>query len=56
MGKQEMYDNLCKKCYIKIMRPSKKEISKIILTEYEEQCSCCGKVTLVVDYVEDYYE
>ena len=56
MGKQEIYDDLCKKCFIKIMKPSKKEVAKIVLTEYKEQCSCCGREDYVVDFVEDYYD
>ena len=56
MGKQDMYDNICKKCYVKKHHPSNKEISKIVFTEYKEQCSCCGRKDFLVDYVEDYYE
>ena len=33
MGQQDMYENLCKKCYIKIMKPTKKEIKKIVMSE-----------------------
>ena len=56
MSKQDVYDDMCRKCYIKIERPSKKEISKIVLTEYKSQCSCCKKMDYIVDYVEDYHD
>ena len=56
MGKQDIYDNICKKCYVKKNRPSKKEISKMVLTEYKEQCSCCGRVDFLIECLEDYYE
>lgn len=53
MGQQEMYESLCKKCYIKIFKPTKKEISKIVMSEDKEQCNCCHRVDYVVEYVED---
>lgn len=56
MSKQDMYENMCKKCYIKLNKPTKKEISKIVLTEYKEECSCCHRTDYVVDYLEDYYD
>ena len=53
MSQQELYDNLCKKCYIKIMKPTKKEIKKIVMSEEEHQCECCHKTDYIVEYVED---
>lgn len=53
MDHQDMYENLCKKCYIKIMKPTKKEIKKMIISEYEYQCDCCHKNGPIVEYVED---
>lgn len=53
MSQQELYDTLCKKCYIKNCKPSKKEIKGIILTDYKERCECCGKVDYIVDYIEE---
>lgn len=56
MSKQDMYTDLCKKCYVKINKPTKKEISKIVLTYYKGKCSCCGREDYLVDYLEDYYD
>lgn len=55
-GKQDMYTDLCKKCYVKIYKPTKKEISKIVLTDYKEKCDCCHRTDFLVDYVEDCYD
>jgi hypothetical protein len=53
MGQQDMYENLCKKCYIKIMKPTKKEIKKMIMSEEEYECDCCHKTNYIVEYLED---
>ena len=53
MGQHDMYENLCKKCYIKIMKPTKKEIKKIVMSDDEYQCDCCHKTDYIVEYVED---
>ena len=53
MSQQDVYDNLCKKCYIKVMRPTKKEIKKIVMSEEQYQCDCCNKTDRIVEYVED---
>ena len=53
MGRQDMYENLCKKCYIKIMKPTKKEIKKMVMSEEEYECDCCHKTDYIVEYVED---
>jgi hypothetical protein len=53
MSQQEIYDNLCKKCYIKVMRPTKKEIKKIVMSEEEYTCDCCHKICSIVEYVEE---
>ena len=53
MSQQEIYDNLCKKCYIKVMHPTKKEIKKIVMSEEEYQCDCCRKTCTIVEYVEE---
>ena len=54
MGQQDMYENLCRKCYIKIYKPGKKEISKIVMSEEKYQCNCCKRSDYVVDYLEDF--
>ena len=53
MSQQDMYENLCKKCYIRIMKPTKKEIKKIVMSDDEYQCDCCHKTDYIVEYVED---
>lgn len=50
---KDVYSDLCKACYISIMKPSKKEIKKIVMTPYEAECDCCHKTKLIVDFVED---
>lgn len=53
MSQQDMYENLCKKCYIRIMKPSKKEIKKMVMSEEEYECDACHKTDYIVEYVED---
>lgn len=53
MSQQDIYESLCKNCYIKIQKPSKKDIKKIVMSEYKERCENCGKVTEIVEYIED---
>lgn len=53
MSQQEIYDSLCKKCYIKVMKPTKKEIKKMVMSEEEYPCDCCHKTGEIVEYVED---
>ena len=45
--------NLCRTCYIKIKKPPKKLVKKIILTTYEGQCENCGKYGRLVDLIWD---
>ena len=49
------YENecLCKKCFVKLCKPSKKDIKKIVLTEYDEECDNCHRVGPCVEYLED---
>ena len=56
MSRQDTYENLCRKCFIKINKPTKKEVSKIVMTKYKEECDCCRRKEPVVDYVEDCYD
>jgi len=53
MSQQDIYESLCKKCYIRIMKPTKKEIKKIVMSDEEYQCDCCNKTDYIVEYVED---
>ena len=53
MGYQEVDQNLCKQCFIKLKRPSKKTIKNMILTTYEDRCENCGKTGRVVEYTWD---
>lgn len=53
MSQQELYENLCRKCYIRIMKPTKKEIKKMVMSEEQYQCGCCHKTDTIVEYLED---
>lgn len=53
MSQQDLYESLCKKCYIRIMKPTKKEIKKMVMSDEQYQCDCCHKKDFIVDYVED---
>ena len=53
MSQQDMYESLCKKCYIRIMKPTKKEIKKMVMSDDEYQCDCCHKTDYIVEYLED---
>ena len=53
MSQNDMYECLCKRCFIKINKVNKKEIKKMVMSEEEYTCDKCGKLDLIVDYVED---
>lgn len=53
MSQQDMYNDLCKKCYIKINKPTKSEIKKLVMSEEKYQCNCCNKKDFIVEYVEE---
>lgn len=53
MSQNEMYEDLCKRCYIRIMKPTKKEIKKMVMSEDQYQCDCCKKTDFIVEYLED---
>lgn len=53
MSQQDVYESLCKKCYIRINKPTKKEIKKMVMSEEEYACDCCHKKCSIVEYVED---
>lgn len=50
---QEMSQNLCRKCFIKLHKPSKRAIKRIVLSYDKEQCDYCKRTDFIVDYVED---
>ena len=50
MDNTEHLYEYCKNCYIKEVRPKKKLIKHIVLSDYKEPCACCGKIErLVID-------
>lgn len=53
MSQQDLYENLCKKCYIRIIKPTKKEIKKMVMSEEQYECDCCKKTDFIVEYLED---
>ena len=48
-----MNQQLCKKCAIKSCNLSKADIKRMVMTEYEDRCDKCGRVSVLVDYIED---
>lgn len=53
MSQADLYTDLCKKCFIRLRKPNKKDIKKIVLSEEYRECEHCGRITEVVDYMED---
>ena len=53
MSQNEMYQDLCKRCYIRIMKTTKKEIKKMVMSDVQYECSCCHKTDFIVEYLED---
>lgn len=53
MSQNDMLECLCKRCFIRVHKLSKKEIKKIIMSEEEYTCDKCGKFDFVVEYMED---
>ena len=53
MGHTDLYDDLCKKCFISAHRMTKKYVDKIVLSEEKRKCDKCGRMSFVVEYVED---
>lgn len=52
MGKNNwdlMSSDLCKNCFIKLLKPTKKEIKRIVLTDGVCTCEHCGRIGQVVD-------
>ena len=54
MSQQDYFEQiLCRKCFIKLCKPSKKEIKKMVMSEEQYQCDCCHKTDFIVEYLED---
>lgn len=54
MSLQDYFEqSLCKKCAIKCYNLSKSDIKRMVMTEYEDRCEKCGRVSVLVDYIED---
>ena len=51
MSYEETNCNLCKACYVKIKKPSKKAIKKMVMTTYKDQCENCKCVDRLVEYI-----
>jgi predicted nucleic acid-binding Zn-ribbon protein len=52
MSNNDIYEYLCKNCWIKLTNPSKNEIKRAVLSEDKEKCDKCGRTTYFVEYVE----
>lgn len=45
---------LCKKCFLKKNKLSKKNIERIVMSNWKEECDCCHKIDkIVLDIRED---
>ena len=53
MSQADLFSDLCKKCFIRIRKPSKKDIKKIVLSDEPCECESCGRFDYIVEYVED---
>ena len=53
MSQQDIYEMLCKKCFIKIQKPSKKDIKKIVMSDEKYECDCCHRTDFIVEYIEE---
>ena len=54
MSLQDYFEqSLCRKCFIKHCKPTKKEIKKMVMSDEQYECDCCKKIDFVVEYVED---
>lgn len=54
MGQYDyMNQQLCKKCAIKACNLSKADIKRMVMTEYEDHCDKCGRIALLLDYIEE---
>lgn len=51
MAYRETDCELCKACYVKLRRPSKKEQKKMELTSYKGMCEKCARMERLVEYV-----
>lgn len=49
---KEIYGDYCKACYIRVCKPSKGEIKRMVMTPYQGKCDKCGKMAVLVDYIE----
>ena len=47
------YGCLCRKCFLKKHKLSKKNLDRIVYTPYVEACEECGKIEKLVDYIEE---
>lgn len=53
MNKQDyLENNLCKKCFIKHCKPTKKEIKQIVMSDEQYECDYCHKNDYIVEYLE----
>lgn len=49
----EDYANLCKKCFLKKHKLSKKRINNMVFTSYLDECDNCGKMERLVEYIKE---
>ena len=51
MSYHETDFNLCKKCWVQLKKPSKRNMKKMGLTSYKDECENCGSLNRLVDYI-----
>lgn len=51
MGYREAEFSLCKQCWARLKKPSKKEIKKMELTSYKDMCAECKRMDRIVEYI-----
>lgn len=44
---------LCKKCAIKVCNIRKSDANRMVMTDYEDYCDKCGRMSVLVEYIED---
>ena len=53
MSYRETDCSLCKQCYVKLKKPSKRNMKKMGFTNYKDKCESCGSMDRLVDYIWD---
>ena len=44
---------LCRKCAMKVLNIKKSDVNRMVMTDYEDNCDKCGRLSVLVSYIED---